>query len=108
MMTLAAHFGGASEDFTISKERNIAPDALSDLLSSSRRIPFRLDGWLGSVHIRLCHSMPTRIPRLARARDGGDRDTDQSSNKQSGQTRTKLTFLVLTFEEGIPLVVANF
>jgi hypothetical protein len=87
-------------------------------------MPFRicsLGFFAGEFHLSRCGVVRERrthpvmslnshtTPRLAsaRARDGGDRDTDQS-NKQSGQTRTKLTFLVLTFEEGIPFVVANF
>lgn len=70
------------------------------------------------INIRLCHSIPTQFPYvslmlaclLAFGSMWRDRDTDQSKNtrNQTNVQQRQLTFLILTFEEGIPFVVANF
>lgn len=63
------------------------------------------------VNIRLRHSSPTQFPMLfflsiSLSLSTTTRDTDQS--KIYSHTRKQLTFLILTFKEGIPFVVAHF
>lgn len=57
-----------------------------------------------AANIRLCHSIPTQFPSAV----SHSRPRHWSIKANTRNQRPQLTFLILTFEEGISFVVANF